>query len=242
MGIGNAIKKQEQAQAQTQQSQGQGADIVGLLKGVQSTLDETREASQADRKAMQSTLDKVAQTAADMTKVQSAITSSTNEISTRMQSAVSEFNEGLDGVKEQVKALKVSQNEIGQAVTLQQSVRAIEKQFDRATRETVDAVGADLDKQLATVQKRFRSPFEWIGRIDVKELFAKAAWLYIAGLAALVTLIATVLVVVIGTRQFWQWATTTAWFPIVAAVLFVAPAVLSIVAVTRWLWQLIRKE
>lgn len=242
MGIGNAIKKQEQAQEQAQQSQGQGADIIGLLKDVQSMLDETSKASQADREAMQSTLNEVATAAADMTKVQSAITSSTSEISTRMQSAISEFNEGLAGVTKQVKALKVSQNEIGQAATLKRSVREIEEQFKSATRETVQTVGADLDKQLATVQQRFRSPFEWIGQIDRKELFAKAAWLYVAGLAGLVALIATVLVVVIGTRQFWQWATTTAWFPIVAAVLLIAPAVLSIVAVTRWLWQLIREE
>lgn len=242
MGIGNAIKKQEQAQEQAQQSQGQGADIVGLLKGVQSTLDETRRASQEERKAMQSTLDTVAATAAEMTKVQNAITDNTDKVAANMQSAVSEFNEGLAGVEAQVKALKVSQNEISQAVTLKRSVREIEEEFDSATRETIRTVGADLDKQLATVQQRFRSPFEWIGRIDLKELFAKAAGLYVVALTALVALIATVLMVVIGTRQFWQWATTTAWFPIVAAVLFVAPAVLSIVAVTRWLWQLIRKE
>lgn len=242
MGVGNSIKKQEQAQEQAQQSQGQGADIIGLLKGVQSTLDETREASQTDRKAMQSTLDTVAAMAAEITKVQNAITATTDKVAANMQSAVSEFNEGLTGVEAQVKALKVSQNEISQAVTLKRSVREIEEEFDTATRETIRTVGADLDKQLATVQQRFRSPFEWIGKIDRKELFSKAAWLYVAGLAALVALIATMLVVVIGTRQFWQWATTTAWFPIAAAVLLVAPAVLSVIAVTKWLWQLIREE
>jgi hypothetical protein len=242
MGVSNSIKKQEQAQEQAQQSQGQGADIIGLLKDVQSMLEKTSEASQADRKAMQSTLDTVAATAAEITKVQNAITANTDKVAASMQSAVSEFNEGLAGVEAQVKALKVSQNEISQAVTLKRSVREIEEEFDTATRETIQTIGADLDKQLATVQQRFRSPFEWIGKIDRKELFSKAAWLYVAGLAALVALIATVLVVVIGTRQFWQWATATAWFPIVAALLFAAPAVLSIVAVTRWLWQLIRKE
>lgn len=253
MGVTNSIKQAEartqthqqantQANTEAHEQHNEGADIIGLLKGVQSTLDETRRASQEERKAMQSTLNTVAATAAEMTKVQNAITDNTDKVAASMQSAVSEFNEGLDDVKEQVRALKVSQNEIGKAVTLKQSVREIEDDFDSATRETVKAVGADLDKQLATVQQRFRSPFEWIGRIDLKELFAKAAGLYVVALTALVALIATVLMVVIGTRQFWQWATTTAWFPIVAALLFAAPAVLSIVAVTRWLWQLIRKE
>ena len=253
MGVTNSIKEAEartdaHTQANTQddtqahEQHNEGADIIGLLKGVQSTLDETRRASQADREAMQSTLDAVAVTAAEMTRVQNAITANTDKVAASMQSAVSEFNEGLADVKEQVKALKVSQNEISQAVTLKRSVREIEEEFDSATRETIRTVGADLDKQLATVQKRFRSPFEWIGKIDRKELLSEAAWLYVVALAALVALIATVLVVAIGTRQCWQWATTTAWFPIVAALLFAAPAVLSIVAVTRWLWQLIRKE
>lgn len=245
MGFGNSIKQAEartQASTQAHEQANEGADIIGLLKDVQSSLNETREASAADRKAMQSTLDTVAGTAAEMAKVQSAITANTDKVAASMQDAVSEFNEGLAGVEAQVKELKVSQHELGQAVTLKRSVRKIEEEFDSATRETVETIGADLNEQLATVQKRFRSPFEWIGKIDRKELFAKAAWLYLWLLAALITAIATVLLVVIGTRQFWQWATTTAWFPIVAALLLAAPAVLSIGALTRLLWRFVKGE
>lgn len=237
MGIENAIKQQEQKQAQ--ESQGQGADIIGLLQQVQATLDESRAAAQEDRQAMQDTLDKVIKTAESLNKVQDTIASNTGEVSRAMQSAVSEFNEGLDGVEAQVKELKVSQNEIGKAVTLQQTVRKIEREFDDATRETIQAAGEDLDKELAKVQERFRSPFQWIGELDLKEFIAKSAGLYVIGIAAIIALITTVLLVIIGTRQFWQWATTTAWFPIVAAVLLVVPAVLSIVALTRWLWRLV---
>ena len=242
MGIGNAIKKQEQAQAQAQPQQGGGADIIGLLKEVQTSLNETRQAAQSDRQAVQATLDKVAKTAEDLEKVQSTITSNTNNVSAVMQSAVSDFDKGLTGVSEQVKALKVSQNEIGQAVHLKKAVRDIEKQFQKSTRETIKTAAEDLDEEVAKVQERFRNPIQWIGKLDIKEFFTNTAWLYAAGLAAVITLIMTVLVVIIGTRQFWVWATTTAWFPIVAAVVLVVPAVLSLVAVSRWLWDFIKKE
>lgn len=240
MGIGNAIKKQEQAQAQPQQ--GGGADIIGLLKEVQTSLNETRQAAQSDRQAVQATLDKVAKTAEDLEKVQNTITSNTNNVSAVMQSAVSDFDKGLTGVKEQVKELKVSQNEIGQAVHLKKAVRDIERQFQKSTRETIKTAAEDLDEEVAKVQERFRNPIQWIGKLDIKEFFTNTAWLYAAGLAAVITLIMTVLVVIIGTRQFWVWATTTAWFPIVAAVVLAVPAVLSLVAVSRWLWDFIKKE
>lgn len=240
MGIGNAIKKQEQAQAQPQQ--GGGADIIGLLKEVQVSLNETRKAAQSDRQAVQATLDKVAKTAEDLEKVQSTITSNTNNVSAVMQSAVSDFDKGLTGVKEQVKELKVSQNEIGQAVHLKRAVRDIEKQFQKSTRETIKTAAEDLDEEVAKVQERFRNPIQWIGKLDIKEFFTNTAWLYAAGLAAVITLIMTVLVVIIGTTQFWVWATTTAWFPIVAAVILVVPAVLSLAAVSKWLWDFIKKE
>ena len=242
MGIGNAIKKQEQAQAQAQPQQGGGADIIGLLKEVQVSLNETRKAAQSDRQAVQATLDKVAKTAEDLEKVQSTITSNTNNVSAVMQSAVSDFDKGLTGVSEQVKALKVSQNEIGQAVQLKKAVRDIEKQFQKSTRETIKTAAEDLDEEVAKVQERFRNPIQWVGKLDIKEFFTNTAWLYAAGLAAVITLIMTVLVVIIGTRQFWVWATTTAWFPIVAAVILVVPAVLSLVAVSKWLWDFIKKE
>lgn len=242
MGIGNAIKKQEQAQAQAQPQQGGGADIIGLLKEVQGSLNETRKAAQSDRQAMQATLDKVVKTAEDLEKVQSTITSNTNSVSAVMQSAVSDFDKGLTGVKEQVKELKVSQNEIGQAVQLKRAVRDIERQFQKSTRETIKTAAEDLDEEVAKVQERFRNPIQWIGKLDIKEFFTNTAWLYAAGLAAVITLIMTVLVVIIGTRQFWVWATTTAWFPIVAAVILAVPAVLSLVAVSRWLWDFIKKE
>lgn len=242
MGIGNAIKKQEQAQAQAQPQQGGGADIIGLLKEVQVSLNETRKAAQSDRQAVQATLDKVAKTAEDLEKVQSTITSNTNNVSAVMQSAVSDFDKGLTGVKEQVKALKVSQNEIGQAVQLKKAVRDIEKQFQKSTRETIKTAAEDLDEEVAKVQERFRNPIQWVGKLDIKEFFTNTAWLYAAGLAAVITLIMTVLVVIIGTRQFWVWATTTAWFPIVAAVILAVPAVLSLVAVSKWLWDFIKKE
>lgn len=242
MGIGNAIKKQEQAQAQAQPQQGGGADIIGLLKEVQVSLNETRKAAQSDRQAVQATLDKVAKTAEDLEKVQSTITSNTNNVSAVMQSAVSDFDKGLTGVSEQVKALKVSQNEIGQAVQLKKAVRDIEKQFQKSTRETIKTAAEDLDEEVAKVQERFRNPIQWVGKLDIKEFFTNTAWLYAAGLAAVITLIMTVLVVIIGTRQFWVWATTTAWFPIVAAVILAVPAVLSLVAVSKWLWDFIKKE
>ena len=242
MGIGNAIKKQEQAQAQAQPQQGGGADIIGLLKEVQGSLNETRKAAQSDRQAVQATLDKVAKTAEDLEKVQNTITSNTNNVSAVMQSAVSDFDKGLTGVKEQVKELKVSQNEIGQAVHLKQAVRDIEKQFQKSTRETIKTAAEDLDEEVAKVQERFRNPIQWVGKLDIKEFFTNTAWLYAAGLAAVITLIMTVLVVIIGTRKFWVWATTTAWFPIVAAVILVVPAVLSLVAVSKWLWDFIKKE
>lgn len=242
MGIGNAIKKQEQAQAQAQPQQGGGADIIGLLKEVQGSLNETRKAAQSDRQAVQATLDKVAKTAEDLEKVQNTITSNTNNVSAVMQSAVSDFDKGLDGVKEQVKALKVSQNEIGQAVHLKKAVRDIEKQFQKSTRETIKTAAEDLDEEVAKVQERFRNPMQWIGKLDIKEFISNTAWLYVGGLAAVITLIMTVLMVIIGTRQFWVWATTTAWFPIVAAVILAVPAVLSLVAVSRWLWGFIRNE
>ena len=159
-----------------------------------------------------------------------------------MQSAVSDFDKGLTGVKEQVKELKVSQNEIGQAVHLKQAVRDIERQFQKSTRETIKTAAEDLDEEVAKVQERFRNPIQWVGKLDIKEFFTNTAWLYAAGLAAVITLIMTVLVVIIGTRQFWVWATTTAWFPIVAAVILAVPAVLSLVAVSRWLWDFIKKE
>ena len=241
MGIGNAIKKQEQAQVQAQPQQG-GADIIGLLKEVQTSLNETRKAAQSDRQAVQATLDKVAKTAEDLEKVQSTITSNTDNVSAVMQSAVSDFDKGLTGVKEQVKELKVSQNEIGQAVQLKRAVRDIERQFQKSTRETIKTAAEDLDEEVAKVQERFRNPIQWIGKLDIKEFFTNTAWLYAAGLAAVITLIMTVLVVIIGTRQFWVWATTTAWFPIVAAVILAVPAVLSLVAVSRWLWDFIKKE
>ena len=241
MGIGNAIKKQEQAQVQAQPQQG-GADIIGLLKEVQTSLNETRKAAQSDRQAMQATLDKVVKTAEDLEKVQSTITSNTNNVSAVMQSAVSDFDKGLTGVKEQVKELKVSQNEIGQAVQLKRAVRDIERQFQKSTRETIKTAAEDLDEEVAKVQERFRNPIQWVGKLDIKEFFTNTAWLYAAGLAAVITLIMTVLVVIIGTRQFWVWATTTAWFPIVAAVILAVPAVLSLVAVSRWLWDFIKKE
>lgn len=242
MGIGNAIKQQEQKQAQTQQSQGQGADIIGLLQQVQDRLDETRAASQAERKAMQDTLDKVVKTAEGLDKVQDTIANSTNNVSAVMQSAVEDINKGMTNVTEQVKALKVSQNEISQAVTLKQSVRKIEQEFEDSTRETVKTAGEDLDKELAKVQERFRSPFQWIGELDFKEFLAKSAGLYVVGIAAVIALIMTVLVLIVGTHQFWVWATTTAWFPVVAAVVLAAPAMLSVAAVTKWLWELIKKE
>ena len=242
MGIGNAIKKQEQAQAQAQPQQGGGADIIGLLKEVQTSLNETRQAAQSDRQAVQATLDKVAKTAEDLEKVQNTITSNTNNVSAVMQSAVSDFDKGLTGVKEQVKELKVSQNEIGQAVQLKKAVRDIEKQFQKSTRETIKTAAEDLDEEVAKVQERFRNPIQWVGKLDIKEFFTNTAWLYAAGLAAVITLIMTVLVVIIGTRQFWVWATTTAWFPIVAAVILAVPAVLSLVAVSRWLWDFIKNE
>ena len=242
MGIGNAIKKQEQAQAQAQPQQGGGADIIGLLKEVQTSLNETRQAAQSDRQAVQATLDKVAKTAEDLEKVQNTITSNTNNVSAVMQSAVSDFDKGLTGVSEQVKALKVSQNEIGQAVQLKKAVRDIEKQFQKSTRETIKTAAEDLDEEVAKVQERFRNPIQWVGKLDIKEFFTNTAWLYAAGLAAVITLIMTVLVVIIGTRQFWVWATTTAWFPIVAAVILAVPAVLSLVAVSKWLWDFIKKE
>lgn len=238
MGITNSIKQQEEAQAQ--QSQGQGADIIGLLQQVQATLDESRAAAQADRQAMQSTLDKVIETAESLNKVQDTIANSTNNVSAVMQSAVQDINKGMADVTEQVKALKVSQNEISQAVTLKQSVRKIEQEFEDSTRETVQAAGEDLDKELAKVQERFRSPFQWIGEIDLKELLAKSAGLYVVGIAAVIALIMTVLVLIVGVRQFWVWSTTTAWFPVVAAVVLAAPAVLSVVAVTKWLWSLVK--
>lgn len=237
MGITNSIKKQEEAQAQ--QSQGQGADIIGLLQQVQATLDESRAAAREDRQAMQDTLDKVAETAESLDKVQDTIARNTREVSSAMQGAVSEFNEGLSDVKEQVKELKVSQNELGKAVTLKRSVREIEQEFDNATRETIQTVSEDLDKELAKVQERFRSPFQWIGELELKEFITKSAGLYVAGIAAIIALIMTVMLVIIGAHQFWVWATTTAWFPVVAAVLLVVPAVLSIVALTRWLWRLV---
>lgn len=240
MGFGNAIKQQEQKQEQ--QSQGQGADIIGLLQQVQATLDESREASKADRQAMQDTLDKVIKTAESLNKVQDTIAKNTGEVSSAMQSAVSEFNEGLDGVEAQVKELKVSQNELGKAVTLKRSVREIEQEFDNATRETIQTVSEDLDKELAKVQERFRSPFQWIGELDLKEFIAKSAGLYVVGIAAIIALIMTMLLIIIGTRQFWVWATTTAWFPVVAAVVLAAPAVLSVAVVTKWLWGLIKEE
>lgn len=242
MGISNSIKQQEQKQEQAQQSQGQGADIIGLLQQVQATLDETRATSQAERQAMQDTLDKVAETAESLDKVQETIANNTREVSSAMQGAVSEFNKGLNGVEAQVKELKVSQNEIGKAVTLQQTVRKIEREFDDATRETIQAAGEDLDKELAKVQERFRSPFQWIGQLDLKEFIAKSAGLYVVGIAAIIALIMTMLLIIIGTRQFWVWATTTAWFPVVAAVVLAAPAVLSVAAVTKWLWELIKEE
>ena len=237
MGITNKIKAQEQAQPQ----QG-GADIIGLLKEVQESLNETRKAAQSDRQAVQATLDKVAKTAEDLEKVQNTITSNTANVSAVMQSAVSDFDKGLTGVKEQVKELKVSQNEIGQAVQLKRAVRDIERQFQKSTRETIKTAAEDLDEEVAKVQERFRNPIQWIGKLDIKEFFTNTAWLYAAGLAAVITLIMTVLVVIIGTRQFWVWATTTAWFPIVAAVILVVPAVLSLVAVSKWLWDFIKKE
>ena len=242
MGIGNAIKKQEQAQTQAQPQQGGGADIIGLLKEVQTSLNETRQAAQSDRQAVQATLDKVAKTAEDLEKVQNTITSNTNNVSAVMQSAVSDFDKGLTGVSEQVKALKVSQNEIGQAVQLKKAVRDIEKQFQKSTRETIKTAAEDLDEEVAKVQERFRNPIQWVGKLDIKEFFTNTAWLYAAGLSAVITLIMTVLVVIIGTRQFWVWATTTAWFPIVAAVILAVPAVLSLVAVSKWLWDFIKKE
>lgn len=238
MGITNSIKQQEEAQAQ--QSQGQGADIIGLLQQVQATLDESRAAAQADRQAMQSTLDKVIETAESLNKVQDTIANSTNNVSAVMQSAVQDINKGMTDVTEQVKALKVSQNEINQAVTLKQVVRGIEQEFEDSTRETVKTAGEDLDKELAKVQERFRSPFQWIGELDVKEFLAKSAGLYVVGIAAVIALIMTVLVLIVGTRQFWVWSTTTAWFPVVAAVVLAAPAVLSVVAVTKWLWSLVK--
>lgn len=253
MGIGNSIKqeearKQAQPQANTQASTeaheqaNEGADIIGLLKDVQAALNETREASAADRKAMQSTLDEVATTAAEMAKVQSAITANTDKVAASTQEAIAEFNKGLADVAEQVKAVRVSQNELGQAVTLRQVVREIEAEFEQSTTETVQAVGADLDEQLATVQERFRSPVQWLGHVDLKELFSKAAQLYLWLLAALITAIATVLLVVIGTRQVLLWATTTPWVQVVIGLLLVAPAVLSILALTRWLWQRVKGE
>ena len=242
MGIGNAIKKQEQAQTQAQPQQGGGADIIGLLKEVQTSLNETRQAAQSDRQAVQATLDKVAKTAEDLEKVQNTITSNTNNVSAVMQSAVSDFDKGLTGVKEQVKELKVSQNEIGQAVQLKKAVRDIEKQFQKSTRETIKTAAEDLDEEVAKVQERFRNPMQWIGKLDIKEFISNTAWLYVGGLAAVITLIMTVLMVIIGTRQFWVWATTTAWFPIVAAVILAVPAVLSLVAVSKWLWDFIKKE
>lgn len=240
MGFGNSIKKQEEAQAQ--QSQGQGADIIGLLQQVQATLDESRAAAQEDRQAMQDTLDKVAETAESLDKVQDRIASNTREVNSAMQSAVSEFNKGLDGVEAQVKELKVSKNEIGKAVTLQQTVRKIEREFDDATRETIQAAGEDLDKELAKVQERFRSPFQWIGELDLKEFIAKSAGLYVLGIAAIIALIMTVMLVIVGAHQFWVWATSTTWFPVVAAVVLAAPAVLSVAVVTKWLWSLVKAE
>lgn len=242
MGISNSIKQQEQKQEQTQQSQGQGADIIGLLQQVQATLDESREAAQTDRQAMQDTLDKVIKTAESLDKVQDTIANSTNNVSAVMQSAVQDIDKGMTNVTEQVKALKVSQNEISQAVTLKQSVRKIEQEFEDSTRETVKTAGEDLDKELAKVQERFRSPFQWIGEIDLKEFLTKSAGLYVAGIAAVIALIMTVLLIIVGARQFWVWSTTTAWFPIVAAVVLIAPAVLSVVAVTKWLWGLVKAE
>ena len=240
MGITNSIKKQEEAQAQ--QSQGQGADIIGLLQQVQATLDESRKSAQEDRKAMQDTLDKVIKTAESLDKVQDTIANSTNNVSAVMQSAVQDIDKGMNNVTEQVKALKVSQNEISQAVTLKQSVRKIEQEFEDSTRETVKTAGEDLDKELAKVQERFRSPFQWIGEIDLKEFLTKSAGLYVAGIAAVIALIMTVLLIIVGARQFWVWSTTTAWFPIVAAVVLAAPAVLSVIAATKWLWSLVKAE
>lgn len=242
MGISNSIKQQEQKQEQAQQSQGQGADIIGLLQQVQTTLDESRKSAQADRKAMQDTLDKVIKTAESLDKVQDTIANSTNNVSAVMQSAVQDIDKGMTNVTEQVKALKVSQNEISQAVTLKQSVRKIEQEFKDSTRETVKTAGEDLDKELAKVQERFRSPFQWIGEIDLKEFLTKSAGLYVAGIAAVIALIMTVLLIIVGARQFWVWSTTTTWFPVVAAVLLAAPAVLAVVAVTKWLWSLVKAE
>ena len=242
MGISNSIKQQEQKQEQAQQSQGQGADIIGLLQQVQATLDESRKSAQEDRKAMQDTLDKVIKTAESLDKVQDTIANSTNNVSAVMQSAVQDIDKGMSNVTEQVKQLKVSQNEISQAVTLKQSVRKIEQEFEDSTRETVKTAGEDLDKELAKVQERFRSPFQWIGEIDLKEFLTKSAGLYVAGIAAVIALIMTVLLIIVGARQFWVWSTTTAWFPVVAAVVLAAPAVLSVIAATKWLWSLVKAE
>src|SRR5699024_8502785 len=99
MGIKGKIEAQEQAQPQPQQG---GADIIGLLKEVQESLNETRKAAQSDRQAVQATLDKVAKTAEDLEKVQNTITSNTDNVKAVMQSAVSDFDKGLTGVKEQV--------------------------------------------------------------------------------------------------------------------------------------------
>lgn len=242
MGISNSIKQQEQKQEQAQQSQGQGADIIGLLQQVQATLDESRKSAQEDRKAMQDTLDKVIKTAESLDKVQDTIANSTNNVRAVMQSAVQDIDKGMSNVTEQVKQLKVSQNEISQAVTLKQSVRKIEQEFEDSTRETVKTAGEDLDKELAKVQERFRSPFQWIGEIDLKEFLTKSAGLYVAGIAAVIALIMTVLLIIVGARQFWVWSTTTAWFPVVAAVVLAAPAVLSVIAATKWLWSLVKAE
>lgn len=242
MGIGNAIKQQEQKQEQAQQSQGQGADIIGLLQQVQATLDESRKSAQEDRKAMQDTLDKVIKTAESLDKVQDTIASNTKNVSAVMQSAVQDIDKGMGNVTEQVKQLKVSQNEINQAVTLKQVVKRIEQEFEDSTRKTVQAAGKDLDKELAKVQERFRSPFQWIGEIDLKGFLTKSAGLYVAGIAAVIALIMTVLLIIVGTRQFWVWATTTTWFPVVAAVVLAAPAVLSVIAATKWLWSLVKAE
>lgn len=235
MGIGNAIKAQEQTAQPSE-----GADIVGLLKNVQESLDESRQATAADREAMQKTLDDVSTTVGKVVRVQNTLTQSTSEITTLLENSKIDFQEGLDGVRDQVRQVKVSQETFAEARTLQKSVNEIMRGFREDTQQAVEDAGDELEERLEKVQAKFRSPAQWFGSVDHKETFKTASWLYVLALLAVIATIATVVLLIFGTRQLWHWATTTAWFGPAAAIVLLVPALLGVWEVSKLLWDKIR--